>query len=1170
MNRTVAGIVFCYALTTSAQCPVTDFSVPPSACIEQQIEPVNLTTGAVAYEWDFCSGDLDVTPVGNVAVNNTLLFRTRSFRIIKHNTDWYAFAIDQAANKLIRLAFGASLSNTPLVTDLGNPGNVLNGAYDFALYTEDGQYYALVVNTGSNNLLRLSFGSNPEGAPAVQNLGNLGVLNIPNSIFLLNENGIIRAFISNGGAAEIVRLDFGSSVLNTPAVASFPVAGASGLRGIAIAKECDRWFGLVTSYNNNKVFWLDFVNGLAQAPLTGEISFFTSYNFPATVSLVADGADYYAFIQSAVGPLYRLSFGSSMIDKTGTGVNLGNLGISNENWPLEMIKINSTWTAFTVDFTNRRLMRLTFPLDCGESMAVSSAQYPQPVRYATAGSKKISLRATNASGAMHRVAHTITITTATAPDISFTYQNNCAQHDVLFSAVNISGDLTTYAWNFGDGNTAVIPDPLHIYNARGIYNCRLEVTASNGCSNFFAAPVLMVNKPQADFLLPSQPVICTNQQYSIENTSVSDPEIPPSWTWLINGAEVSSDEDLMVVFDNPVSQEIVLRASVPGCVDEKTELISSVQQGPLVEFTQTGHCAEAPVQFVNQTTGQVDSYLWQFGDGQSVTDENPMHTYALNGIYQVTLSATNAAGCMNSRMHEITIYTKPQTDFSVALPPFSCSGTPTQFNDLTPNPFDSNLEAWLWDFGGGNTSTLRNAQHTFALAGVYPVSLTVTTNFGCSATVQKDVQIYPSPVPAFTFSPPCRSVPVQFTDATTGALQSWLWQIEGSTYTTQNPVHTFATSGTKNVTFSVTAANGCIGTASQTVVVPSILLPDFMAERTCTNQQTLFTSLTNDAADPIASYQWNFGAAGTATGNPASATFTSTGNPLITLTVTTQTGCAYARTKNVAISLAPVASFNVSADAGGVPLTVQFTNTSVGATSYLWNFGEGTTSTEVSPQFTYTGLGAYVAELTAFNAIQCEARAIRTIHVVTPVLDVRVPVLELLAGNGGVIPAVTVENRSNVPINNPMVAYDLSGLSTIQEVIPVTIAPNAVYRHVSSVVYPSATASYLCATVLVEDNMPADNRYCAALQNMPLVIHPFPNPVSRQQELTVGWTSPSAGNAMVSLHTTSGQEVFTQEVSSAAGYNSVQINTSRLPEGLYVLRLKVNAHWFAFRVQVIR
>jgi PKD repeat protein len=1160
-------------LFVQAQCPTADFTLPASACRNQQLELTNLSAGATTYEWDFCSGDLDQSPQVNIAASNALLFRTRSFRLVRQSNSWYAFAIDQAANKLIRFNFGTSLTNTPVITDLGNPAGILNGAYDFTMHQEGGNWYALVVNTGSNTLVSLSFGANIESLPSVQNLGTMGgVLNIPNGISLVNDNGFLRAFVSNGGVAEVVRLDFGSSILNTPSVGTFAVPGASNLRGIAIARECDRWFGLVTSYNNNKVFWLDFINGPGQPAQTGEITFFTSYNFPATIALTADGGEYYAFIQSAVGPLYRLSFGASIIDKSGTGVNLGNLGISNENWPVEMIKLNSDWNAFTVDFTNRRLIRLSFPLSCGENQSTSTTPQPEPVQYTTAGTKKIALKVYDLSGAVQHTAKAVTITSALAPDIAAGYQNNCAQHDVVFSSVNVSGNLTGYAWDFGDTNVSTLPNPVHTYGTPGNYDVRLEVTADNGCTNFSKLQVLMVEKPAADFLLPPNPVICTNQEYFFQNTSAFDPAIEPIWTWLINGSPVSDTQDLYTMFSSPVSQEITLRASIPGCAHETVKTIGTVEEGPLVDFTHAGQCADTSVQFTNQTVGQVSSYNWQFGDSQTATDENPEHSYALPGNYSVTLTATNAAGCVNSKNRSVVMYSRPQTDFTVALPPFSCSGSPTQFTDATPNPSDSNIASWLWDFDdGGSTSMLKNPQHTYINAGTYQVSLTATTNFGCSRTIQKPVLISPSPAVDFSFSPSCRSVPVSFTDLTPGTNLSWLWQIESSFYSTQNPVHTFTTSGSKTIILTVTGANGCIGSRNRTVVVPQVLVPDFITDRTCANQPTLFTDNTNDFADPVTAWQWTFGTLGSGTGNPQTFTFPSTGSVNVNLNVTTQTGCSYSRLKSVTINAPPVAGFTASPTVGEPPLTVAFTNTSTGATSYLWKFGDTneSTSTETSPQFVFDQLGQYIVELTAVNSLNCTHQASRTIHVVIPVIDVELSLLELLTTGNSVVPAVTLINRSNMPVQNPVVRFDLSGNSAIDETIAITLPSNSSYRHVAGFSIPKRDElDYVCAAVLLEDITPDDNRTCSVIETAFTALEPYPNPAVGKQTVTIAWISAADGTTSVSLLNSSGQQVFSSTLFSSSGFNTLALPTDNLSAGLYIVRITSGIKVKSFRLAV--
>lgn len=1158
-----------------AQCPDATFSVHTSVCKEENLYITHHAVPGSSYTWDFCSGDHHLNPIGEIAVSNSLLFRTRSIRIVHHLGNWYGFTIEQSNSpyKLIRFDFGSSLLNTPTVVDLGNPGGLLNSAFDFQMYHEAGNWYALVANSGGNNIIRYEFGSNITSVPVAQNLGSFGQLNTPHGIFLLNENNNLIAFVTNGGESKITRLDFGTSIQQTPVATSFNVPGSATLRGIALIKECDRWFGLVLSFGNNKVFWLDFNNGLLQPPATGEITFFTAYNFPASVKLLTDGGEYIAYIQSAVGPLYRLNFGNSIVDKTGTGTDLGNFGTS-ENFACDWVKSGSDWTGFSIDLTNRRLLRYRLPTSCTASLPVYSGQDPPAFYYSSSGSQRIGLEVIDPAGNIKLSFTTVTVNSATAPDIDISYQNECADHPINFINLNGSGNLISYNWDFGDTGTSALANPSHSYSSAGAYTVNLEVLADNGCANRIRRNIPVFNPPSADFELPAASPFCTNQAYTFNNTSVFDMGSSISWNWQINSVNVSANQHLEFTFTNTSPQEIKLIAAIPGCSSEVVKNISTVAEGPVVSFTSAGHCQEEPVSFSNTTSGSVTTFEWDFDDGQTSDEVNPVHVFTTHGLFNVQLTATNAAGCVNSVVHPLTIYSRPQTDFSVALPPFSCSGSPTQFSDLTPNPTDSNLATWLWDFDdAGAGSSLRNPQHTYANAATYGVSLTVTTNFGCSATVTKDVQILPSPVPSFTHSPPCRSVPVQFNDVTPGSIQSRLWQIESSFYTAQNPSHTFNTSGTKSVTLTVTATNGCVGAVSQSIAVPNVLVPDFMAERTCVNQQTLFTSLTNDSADPITTFNWNFGAAGTASGNPSAATFTATGSPAVSLTVITQTGCSYTRTKNVTISAAPVASFNVSADAGGVPLTVNFTNTSTGATAYLWNFGDnaGTTSTLASPQFTYTELGTFTAELTAFNALSCQAKAVRTIHVVIPVLDVRLSLLELLSSAGGITPAVTILNRSNIPLTNPVVDYDLSGMSVVREVLPVTIVPNASYRHVSSVILPAlSTSAFVCATVIADDVIPADNRSCASLENTWFVVQPFPNPVSRQQQLTVSWTAASEAQAVIRLYALSGQEIFSETISSVQGYNSALINTSRLQEGVYFVRVQLGGQSFSFRIQVIQ
>lgn len=978
-----------------AQCPVADFSISASACQNENLLIQNNSTGATSYEWDFCSGDLALNPSASLVVSNTLLFRTRSIRIVKEQGNWYGFTIDQASspNRMVRFNFGASLTNTPTVTDLGNPSGAFNGVLDLILYKEGSNWFALVANTGASTLLKLSFGSSLDNSPGVQNLGTFGVLNSPNGLSLVNDSGTLHVFITNGGTSGVIHLDFGNSINNSPTVSSFALAGSASPRGIAIIRECDKWFGLVTSYGNNKVFWIDFVSGLNQPPLSGELTFFSSFFFPVNVSINLDGGEYTAFVQSAIGPLYRLSFGSSIIDKLGAGINLGDFfgATSDENSGTEWIKDETDWYGFSIDLTNRRLYRFTFPTPCSASIKTFTGAEPPLVSYSIAATNKISLLATSVNGSVQTLSKNLTVTSATAPDITFTSQNICVNHDVNFDSQNSSGDIVSYDWDFGDTNSSTQQDPMHQYTSNGDYQIELEVTAGNGCKNLIQQQLTIYNEPIADFTTPSVTPICTNQNFLFGNTT-PDVGYLPLWEWRINGTLITNNEDLSHTFTNTANQEIRLKASIPGCENEMIKNINSLVEGPLPDFSFTGQCEETDVAFINNSTGIVSGYSWNFDDGQSSTAVNPVHVFSDRGSYDVTLTATNIAGCNNTITKMLPIYSKPEVNFAASLPPFSCNGTPTSFNDLTPNPVDSNIDSWLWNFGdsgsGQNTSALKDPTHTYATAGNYDVSLTVSTNFLCSSILQLPITISQTPAANFNFSPSCVDVAINFTDTSIGTIQSWDWQIGSTFYTIQNPTHTFNNAVSTNAVLNVTASNNCIGSMSKPIVVPAKLVPDFAFIRNCTEQQTLFTDITNSSDDPVTVYNWDFAGLGSASTSPANFTFSTIGNKNVTLALTTQTGCEYFITKPVDIGAPPQANFTTSPETGPPPLEVQFTNTSVGATSYLWSFNdsENTTNTEVSPLFTFQELGEYEVNLIAYNSVSCSDTIYQHIQVV-PITD---------------------------------------------------------------------------------------------------------------------------------------------------------------------------------------
>jgi len=142
------------------------------------------------------------------------------------------------------------------------------------------------------------------------------------------------------------------------------------------------------------------------------------------------------------------------------------------------------------------------------------------------------------------------------------------------------------------------------------------------------------------------------------------------------------------------------------------------------------------IQFSDISTGDPESWLWDFGDGSTSTLQNPTHTYTTVGIYSVSLTATNANGSDTETKENYIMVSDPPApiaEFGSSNTTISIGGN-IDFTDLSTN----NPLSWLWDFGDGNTSILQNPSHTYSTLGNYTVALTASNPFGSNTETKFD------------------------------------------------------------------------------------------------------------------------------------------------------------------------------------------------------------------------------------------------------------------------------------------------------------------------------------------------------------------------------------------------------------------------------------------------
>jgi PKD repeat protein len=357
----------------------------------------------------------------------------------------------------------------------------------------------------------------------------------------------------------------------------------------------------------------------------------------------------------------------------------------------------------------------------------------------------------------------------------------------------------------------------------------------------------------------------------------------------------------------------------------------------------------------------------------------------------------------------------------------------------------------------------------------------------------------------------------------------------------------------------------------ETINVPVPLMPNFMVLKNCVSEQTQFTDVTVDISDPIVNRKWSFLTSEIESVDPTIIhTFASASNVMVSFEAQASSGCKYSTSKNVSILNKPFASFTATPVQGGIPLLVQFSNKSTGATSYAWQFGDvaGSTSTNASPSFTYVNEGVYEVSLTAKNTQECCSAAKQSINANLPLIDAVVTQLDFTATPTGTLrPEITILNNGNVPISNIRLLIDIDNDVRLEEVITATIPVSGLYSYQVPFSFVESGVKFICVELDVPNDInPLSNRYCSGINSEVVIITPYPNPAN--SELLVEWIAEQELQTVIRFTSAMGREIADWSVEVVAGLNKLRINTADLPAGLYLVSIDTPASSKVFRVAI--
>lgn len=288
-----------------------------------------------------------------------------------------------------------------------------------------------------------------------------------------------------------------------------------------------------------------------------------------------------------------------------------------------------------------------------------------------------------------------------------------------------------------------------------------------------------------------------------------------------------------------VTIKIELLNDGTGCLSEGAEFIYPFDVYPLPtpDFeVAADNCADTEIQFNDHSTSNLtgrplNKWLWDFGDGATSAEQNPQHTYASSGSFDVKLSAGLDEGCM-SDVKTFSIHIRPKINAAFNGPDKGCINNEVNFQDASSSDAGP-MVSWLWDFGDGSVSTDQHPKHTYVSTGIFVVSLITKTANGCQSLPYKEKIIINSlPIVDFTLPKVCvgdeMAVFINRTEnedkSTNGFTYAWNFgdafgAVPDNSSTQMDGNHKYTRAGNYVVTLTATNVNGCSYTRSKPFTV---------------------------------------------------------------------------------------------------------------------------------------------------------------------------------------------------------------------------------------------------------------------------------------------------------------------------------------------------------------
>lgn len=347
-----------------------------------------------------------------------------------------------------------------------------------------------------------------------------------------------------------------------------------------------------------------------------------------------------------------------------------------------------------------------------------------------------------------------------APTASFT----ASATSPLTAGVNATGStdpdgtIASYSWNWGDGSpTGTGVTATHSYATAGTHTITLTVTDNGGLTATSSKSVTVAAAPVNQAPVASFTVIPSQLTANFDGTGSSDADgTVVGYSWDFGDSETGSGATPSHVYGSAGTYTVKLtvtdNAGATNSSSQPVQVVAPpVNVKPVASFTSDVNGLTANLTSTStDSDGEIVSYEWNFGDGQTGTEASVAHKYAAAGSYTVRLTVTDDDGGSTSVTKSVTVSAPAAGNVApIAAFTSAANGLAVAFDGTGSTDTDGTVSAYLWDFGDGTTDpvTTSSASHSYATAGTYAVKLTVTDNAGAMNSVTKNITVSaPAPI----------------------------------------------------------------------------------------------------------------------------------------------------------------------------------------------------------------------------------------------------------------------------------------------------------------------------------------------------------------------------------------------------------------------------------------